>query len=106
MVLTTDHNARSVSVPGKTGKCCSAAIKNDQPDIYEESFASAVLLAMDEIDESIDDTVKCLEILIDVNKIENMSDKTNSAQHYDAKFSEQSIAERSPNDFRLRGRRD
>lgn len=96
-VLTIDHNERFFSVPGKAGKRCTVAIKNLRLVISEDFFASSVHSAMDEIDESNDSTIECLDIRIDLNNKVNVSDETNVAQPYDAEFLELSIAELSSN---------
>lgn len=98
MVLTIGHNAWSVQVAGKAGKRCTVANENVRLFVSEESFASAVESAIDEIDESNDSTIECLDIPSDVNNTVNVSDESNSDQPYDADFSELSIAELSPND--------
>ena len=86
-ILSVDFNARSVTVPGKTGKELTIALEDLRPALPEDSFAQALHTGIDELDDLLDDIqAESTEINVE-SKIENFDAITNSASDTDADFS-------------------
>lgn len=62
-ILSINHDARSVVIPGKTGKKATVANEDIRLAIPEESLASSVQSAMDEIDNNIDEYLQILNLV-------------------------------------------
>lgn len=52
-VLSYDHQARTVTVPGSKERTMSAAVEDVRPGIVENTFAKSVRESIDTLDENI-----------------------------------------------------
>lgn len=55
IVLSIDHDARSVTVPGRAGKRSTVALEDIRKSLPEDSFEETNQLSLDKLEESIED---------------------------------------------------
>lgn len=60
VVLSVDTNAGTVSVPGSNGHKVVAAVEDTRPAIVEDDFAASIVESIDQLDESIHESIEAL----------------------------------------------
>ena len=92
IVLSIDHEARSVVVPGKAGKRATVSIKDIRMALPEDSFAGTIQDALDKIDNVIEDQNISEDIgdqdeIDKTDEIDDRGDNDQIAVEEDADFS-------------------